>query len=1245
MKWNKEQEEAIKSKKKNILVSAAAGSGKTAVLVERIGRLILEEKVPISEMLIVTFTNAAAAEMRRRIMGFLTDRLAEEGSAERRPAADERAFLRKQLSELYGAQISTFHAFALSVIREYHFKIGLAPELRICDEARRSILRNETADELFARRFADDYDNFTDFLRRYAGEKDEESLRNDVLFAVYDAIRAEPHPFERLRERVAFLYKPPRELLADGVAKAVLEDVANELKKARAFCLAVRDLVETCGARAYLPLCDADADGLAALIETAEGADPRDASAAQDVLGAVSCFEFARFAVSDKEEKAKYEPVKEDVTRLRGKAKRILREGVTERYCMRSLIDYAVEINETAPHAAYLAELLEDFDEIFKNKKLEHSLMDFADAEHYALEILDDEEVSAAYRRRFRHIFVDEYQDSNLMQETLIARINEGNGLFMVGDVKQSIYKFRLAEPELFMRKYEEYGRGGDPERLRLDLSVNYRSKAPVVDAINGVFRGIMKPDTAGLDYDENAALRKGLAFENEEAWNRKALLCVIDDDSDGDAEESDSGVGAEGVSEGSSGKSDADAGVGAEGRPLGEDDARDAIRELQRAEIEAHAAVELVKNELRGEDGERRRFFDAKKGEARALSLRDIVVLMRGARNQADVFRRVFEESGLPAYTDTGVGYFDTVEIETFMNLLRVIDNRRRDIALLSVMYSPIFGFSTRELMDIRLAAPRAAYCDALLFCAEAPASASGGETAEDASRAREGPAAPLRAKIRDMLARLDAWRESAAFMPLDEFVWTLLRESGYHTFAGALQGGAQRRANLRALADKALDFQNAHMKGLAGFISYVEHVRKKVDVGQTRLVGENEDVLRIMTVHKSKGLEFPVVIVAGMGRRFVSERMGVVSVHKEVGFALRRADPATGLYSNTLLQKLIARRRAAENLAEEIRILYVAFTRAMDRLILLGTAKGGIEGLRKRGALADGRSHLALVAREAEAAGFVVQTIKAKAGAAPDDIAARPRDLAAFFASTDECDPETAREVKRRLGFSYPFAKAAAMKSKYTVTELAAARAEALGAAPREMRPFSATAPRFLSGARAPDAAERGSLLHRALERLDFRAVREGLARPGRLEEDLRALTARGVFTPEEAAVVDVARLRNFFESDICRRAAAAPELYKETPFVIRKESDGEEILVQGVIDCWFVENGSPILIDYKSGSAFASFPEAREAAISRFALRYGAQLAVYAEAIEAIRGARVSEAWLFLLGEGLCVPVELA
>ncbi|MDR1246292.1 MAG: UvrD-helicase domain-containing protein [Clostridiales Family XIII bacterium] len=1188
MKWNEEQRKAIESDSKRILVSAAAGSGKTAVLVARIERLILENGVPIKAMLIVTFTNAAAAEMRRKIVDSLTKRLGVRGISD-----SESAFLREQLTDVHSAQISTFHAFAIEVIRAYYFKTGLASNLRICDEAQRIIIRNEAADELFARRFSEDYDAFTDFLRRYAAEKNEERFREEMLFGIYDAARTGPDPFGRLGEMVEFLEKPAHDILADGVAAAVSAEATAEVAKALAFCRETRAVLEQAEAFAYIPLCVTDEDGLSSLLNIARDSD------LQCFLNAVSDFKFVTFRVSDKEEREKYSAVEEDVKQLRGKAKRSL-QSVRDRYCARTLDEYAAEINETAPYAKYLAGMIEEFHGIFTRAKRERGVMDFADAEHYALEILGDAEVADAYGKRFSHIFVDEYQDSNEIQEELIRRIGKDACVFRVGDVKQSIYKFRLAEPELFIRRYETYGREGNDERLRIDLSSNYRSKAAVIDAVNGTFARLMTPGTAGMAYDENAMLRAGLPPESESAvWPCGADLFVADVEMSDARSETESGVA-----------------------------------ELKQAEIEALAAVRIIEDMIHGgRDGAPREWLDPKEGKVRKLRLRDIVILMRGAKNRADVFQTVFAEKNLPAFTDTGLGYFDTVEIETFMNLLRVIDNRRRDVPLLSVMYSPVFGFSTEDMMDIRLASPRGAYCDALFACAESagtPESKTGADILE-----------PLREKILNMLAQLSEWREQAAFMPLDAFVWSLLKESGYYTFAGALPFGAQRQANLRGLADKALDFQNTHMKGLAGFIGYVEHIKKRVEISQVRMLGESEDVLRIMTVHKSKGLEFPVVIVAGLGRRFVTAPVGAVSLHKDIGLALRLVYPAEGLYKNTLLQNIIGHRRASEDVAEEIRILYVAFTRAIHRLVLLGSAKGGIAGLKRRGAAADGRSHLEFIAPLAKNAGFSVHELPAPslaglslAGPARDD----PR---ALFASAGDCDSDTALEVERRLGFVYPYEKAASVKSKYAATELAALLAggkttDRAGAAFRTDAPFAAAAPRFMSGERELSAADRGILVHRALEYLDFRAARDILERTGSLAEMLENMVASGIFTPEEAGAADMERVGNFIASDICRRAASSQELYKETPFVIRKEYNGEETLVQGVIDCWFVEDGEIVLLDYKSGSSGS-----RESAKSLTG-HYRPQLDVYAEALESIRGARVSETYLFLLGEGLCLRV---
>ncbi|MDR0424360.1 MAG: UvrD-helicase domain-containing protein, partial [Clostridiales Family XIII bacterium] len=924
MQWNEAQRRAIESESAAILVSAAAGSGKTAVLVERIKRLVIEKNVPLSEMLIVTFTNAAAAEMRQKIANSLTDEL------ERRDSA----FLREQVAGIYRADISTFHAYAMNVIKRYYFKADLPPGLKICDDAQRSLLRGEAADELFAARLEGDYRRFAEFLDCYSGSKNEDSVKESMLFSIYDAVRVRPDAFEWLKEKTEMMSRPGGEILAGGIGREIEEDIGASLMKARGLLALAAELLDRGGAHAYMKYIEADIAGIDAIWEHLG------TGCTELLADSVGAFKFKRFAVRKEEDKAPYRLIEDKVGAARDRAKKIM-AGIQRLYAERPFSGYIADINETARHAEYLCGLIMDFHTIFTRKKIEKGLMDFADVEHYALRILSDEEAAEEYRRKFRYIFIDEYQDNNIMQETLIGKINKGNNIFMVGDVKQSIYKFRLAEPELFAEKYRAFSEGGRPGCEKIDLNLNYRSKAPVIDAVNSVFACLMSETGAGVAYDENAALKQGSPQGGGGAEGRGVELYVIDDsapepdEASGQAPSKAGGVpGAEAASgQAPGGRQDPATAHGnatqqheASGQAPGGSDAAGSedlpeewrmIYDMKKTELEAFAAAEIVKRELYGENGQRRSFFDMKQGKERELRLRDIVILLRSAKSQADIFQRVLEDRGIPAFVSTGEGYFDTLEIEAFMNLLRVIDNRRRDIALLSVMYSPIFGFTTDELMDIRLASPALPYCEALFAyaggggapaadqaadaCAPSPDGAEGAPASApavdgpSAASAADGPPASawspayasaaggipaaafdagLAGKCRRLLRQLEGWRESAAYMPLDEFIWMLMKESGYYNYAGALPGGAQRQANLRALADKALDFQSTQLRGLRGFINYAEHLKRSVGTGQVKLVGESEDVLRLMTVHKSKGLEFPVVIVAGLGKRFVAEK-----------------------------------------------------------------------------------------------------------------------------------------------------------------------------------------------------------------------------------------------------------------------------------------------------------------------------------------------------------------------------------
>jgi ATP-dependent helicase/nuclease subunit A len=1214
MKWNASQSRAIYSDSREILVSAAAGSGKTAVLVERIKRLIFEKGTPLSNMLVVTFTNAAAAEMRHKIVASLTDQL----------AAVDSPFLREQLSGIYKAAICTFHSFALKITQNYYFKIGLPPGLRVCDDAQRAMLRGEAADELFDSRFDSDYERFSAFLRRFSEGKNEDDVKKQMVIDVYEQARARPEPIAWLREKAASFgggRENPLALLEDEIRN----DIYEELGKVEAICAYAGDRLAKGGADAYAALCHGDALKIRDLRASL------DEMGLDDVGALIRGFSFARLQVKDAGQRAAFKLVSDEITPVRDKAKKILNENIKNRYCRQPMSAYAEEMADAAAQAAYLCDLVAEFHERFSEKKLGRGLLDFADIEHYALAILGDSEVCEEYRGKYRHIFIDEYQDNNVMQEAIIGKIAQGNSLFMVGDVKQSIYKFRLAEPELFMARYKSYAPrpaseadssetvldGGE----RIDLNMNYRCKAPIIDAVNAVFSQLMGEGRGGVSYDGNAALRKGVAFDDEAAWEKTTDFYVLDSD-----------VPEEAAADGY-------------------------IAELKTAEAEALTAAEIIKGEIFEADGRRRRFFDTKLGRVREMGLRDVVLLLRGAKNQAGIYGKILTDEGLPAFVGAGEGYFDTVEIETFMNLLRVIDNRRHDIPLLSVMYSPIFGFSTEDLMDVRLARRGVPYYDALFSYASRaeglPADGEGGEVCDPT----------LARKCRDMLSKLEEWREAAALMELDEFIWLLLKDSAYLAFAGALPGGAQRQANLRALADRALDFQKTHMKGLGSFIKYAEHLGAEVNIGQVKLIGESEDVIRVMTIHKSKGLEFPLVLVAGLGKRFRSDSGGMVQTHKDFGVAPRWTDPDSGLYKNTLLQNVIERVKRREALAEETRILYVAFTRAMDKLILLGSLPGGIGGAGRTDALIDGNSYLELllpvVARTNIKLHGRTRLDLAPGFASEPERAGRLRAVLEGF-SKSEGDAALAAAVASRLGYAYPHAGAVALKSKYSAGEISPdagsgagggraraswAPAGGAGASPGAARQAApeVSKPKFMLGAVPFTAAEKGVILHRVIELADFREARAQLGNPGFFAAMLDGLVSRGLLRPEEAEAVDMDKITAFFGSEICGRAAGAPWMRKEAPFVYRREIDGEIVPVQGVIDCFFAEGEGLTLLDYKSGPALPLPDETREAAASRAASAYKGQLSVYKEALEAVYGKEVVESYIYFINEGVCVLVE--
>ena len=1160
MKWTKEQQQAIDQRDKNILVAAAAGSGKTAVLVERIKKLIIQDGVPIDRMLIVTFTNAAAAEMKEKIRKALHKEMEEH--PENGPK------MREQLALLSRANISTFHAFALDVIRKFFYEADVEPGFSICDDAQRTILKEDALDFLLEQWFAKDDSEFYEFLGWYGSDRNQNKIRG-ILDQTYNGLMAMPHPWQWLDEKIEELSMTPEAFRQSAGMDYIWGLIGRILEKSCVYQEQAMELLDDHGLERFCQ--KVDQEELAYYHEMLNHTENRDWPALEE---SIKGFKAARL-VAKKEEKTDYEPIKETVSALRKRASSGVNELKTMFFTV-PLEEQIEEMNQTAPKAKLLRELLLDFDRIFRLAKEEKRLVDFNDIEHFCLEILEGGEAAKYYRNKFQHIFIDEYQDTNILQEEIIGLIKRENNLFMVGDIKQSIYKFRLAEPEIFRSKYVAYQ--DDEMSTKIDLNQNFRSKSAILHEINEIFDDVMD------DYDEAAMLYPGVDYDGP--YNYTPELKVVDVAS-GDVEDEE-------------------------------------LMALKNAELEAMEVARLIKQNLG------RSFFDHKQGVERTLNLRDIVVLMRGTKNYADTFYQMLKSQGIESFVDESDGYFDTMEISVFMNLLTVIDNKQQDVPLISVLHSEIFKFTAAELGRIRGAYKTGSFAKALMQYAEG------------------GNRPALREKCQTVLASLESWREKSLSQPLGKFIWNLLLETGYYVEIGAMPGGAQRQANLRALVDKAERYMQDRQTSLYSFVRYIDAVKtRKVPMGQVKLIGEQDNLVRIMTIHKSKGLEFPLVIVCGMGRRLnYTKASSGVSIHKDIGIGMTLADFGGHWYKQTLLQKLIARQVHQEEVQEETRVLYVALTRAKDFLYMVGTVKDG-EKYRANLETAVGSdgTYLDMIGETSRWEMIDANRLS------PAKEEQKRRDINPMIDDifTGTLSEEQRQDILHRLNYVYPFAQSRTMKSKYSVTELnqmdhgidGHGRGNVLGGASGSGGTMELTVPKFRQGEKQLTAAEKGTIYHGIMERIDFgRAKIEGRTY---LEDVVCQLVERDIFTDTEVQAVDLGRIVSFFDSELGQRVAAAFDrgsVQRERPFALQMEMNGETIITQGIIDCYVEEEDGIVLLDYKTN--WIDPAKTFEAEAERLRKTYAKQMEIYRTVLTEATGKPVKEAYLYLFGAGVAVKL---
>jgi len=1225
--WNPEQTAAIESRGCALLVAAAAGSGKTAVLVERIISRLLDQQHPanIDQLLVVTFTKAAAGEMKDRIRQRLIDELKQNPAS--RP-------IQRQLLLLNQAEISTLHSFCHEMVRRYFYLLDIDPGFRVADPGEAALLQLEVMDDVLEEWYQAGNAEFLDLVEAYGGERDDRGMISLVL-RIHTFSRSHPNPGQWL-ERVAEQFE---ELGRQGQSDLNTLPWTAEIRAAinRRLQQAERQLQQALaisrrpdGPYTYIITLEDDLRLLSDLLAAASGS---------DLIKIENSFAAVQWgSLKPGSKKLAVDPaLKKQAQDCRDKAKKQVKK-IRETYFARPLAEQLAELAAIAPQMRALTKLVGEFDEKYRKRKIQRGLVDFEDLEHYCLRLLNHPQhpLAGELRQRYVEVLVDEYQDINPVQNAILEMVSRPPGndpnLFVVGDVKQSIYRFRQADPGLFLGKYRNYPSQPGNSQLRLLLRTNYRSRPAVLKGINLLFRRIMTPTIGELAYDQEAELVPGAYFPDLAAdqIGTPTIELIVIDRAETQAEAA--AVLGEAEAEEQASFSGEDNGSDSDSGQVGEE----VFRELNPEAAEVSRAIrEMI------DSGQK--ILDRDSGQYRPLAYRDIVILLRSPQALAPVFLEALQSAGIPATAELAGGFFDAPEVALLLALLQLLDNPRQDIPLVAVLRSPLVGLNAGQLAEIRCRKSGVEFFEAVR------------ETAAGQDE--------LANKTGTFLHWLDDLRTLARRDRISTVLWEVMHRTGYYDYVGAMPGGGQRQANLRLLQSWAAEYENTTFRGLADFLQFITLLQAGgSDIGLARTLSENEDVVRLMSIHRSKGLEFPVVIVAGLGRGFnPSDLKPDILLHRDWGIGPMVRDQQLPLKYYSLLWQAMRERLQREQLSEEMRLLYVAMTRAKEKLILAGTPKNPgklrrqaeeinaqCPGVLPEAELSEARCFLDWIVPavwpdlQAPNGVFVLRTAAAGGQAAAND---RPAtDLTWLQEQRELPATPAAEEVRRRLDWSYPCAQLSRLPAKLSVSRLSARGSEEGAALEPEPPLVEAPGPRFLQSMQGLSAAERGTAIHRVLQQL----LPHGPTDPGQAMQQLFALTQRQIITPEQARAVDPQLLARFFASDLGVRLRAADpgDVWKELPFSLMLPaveiypelvSDCQErILVQGVIDCLLREGDRLVLIEFKTDWQGSGIADSR-------LQRYQTQIGLYRRAVEAILHQPVSEQYLVFLATGETIEVK--
>lgn len=1179
VKWTSEQKKVIDLRDRDILVSAAAGSGKTAVLVERIVNRICVDNPPvdIDRMLVVTFTKAAAAEMRERVSRAI------DSLKEQKPDDEN---LQRQSTLVHNALITTIDSFCLFVVQNNFAQLNLDPDFRIGDQAELKLMLKDALAQVFEDNYArEDNEEFINLIDTYSKGRNDSAVRQMVEDIYYKAgssswPRKWMNSLLRLYDIKSAKQLEDSEIIKEIVdySRVLLEEAVQELTMAKDLASA------TPGLEKYALTLSEDIalfDGMA---------DVTGYVGMQEFLNKISFGRIAVIRKFDGDEKKK-----ERVKSMRDATKKKV-DGIKQKYFGMSIELMYEQLERQRPFVKELIRLSLEFYDAMEAVKTRKRVFDFSDIEHFALRILVDEqtleptETAREFSKHFEEIMIDEYQDSNQVQEdilTAISREHQGVGnMFMVGDVKQSIYRFRMARPELFMEKYNTYT-SDDSAHQRIDLHKNFRSRNEVLDFTNDIFYKIMAADLGNVQYDDDAALYPGASYPEETM--RPELLLVDYKDED--------------------------------------------LSEIIEDKVQIEAL--LIANRIRSlmENG---MVTDKKTGQLRAVQYRDIVILSRSVATWGNTVAAVLKDCDIPAHVESNTGYFSSYEIQVILSMLRILDNPLQDIPMAAVLASPIVGMDDEELAQIRSAFKGVSFAQAAL-------SAMAGEDGYEDE------------KLKAFALVFERLRGAVADTPIHELLYRMLDETGFYRYASAMPAGKRRRQNIDMLIEMAAAYEKTSYKGLFHFVRYIDIQQKyEIDYGEADTAGENDDVVRIMTIHKSKGLEFPVVFVSGLGKGFnTQDTKSDLVIHEKLGLGLVEKTKSPRTKRPSLIRNEIESRIKRENLGEELRVLYVALTRAKEKIILTGGLSNAQKSFEKYRGNVNANQPISFGQREGAGCyldwvipamlsypdKYTVSTVDATEFAARTamDMAANDISKAQLIGHISAADETKAKELAEEFDFEYAYASDITKKSKYSVSELKHdSMVEKYDSTERE-----AERPKFLleeketyvpdfarddeaggasneskepkNAAGVNQGALRGTAVHRVMECLDFKSLcdidtKDHVAVSAFVKKSMDEMLKKGLITDDMYRLTRPKLIEQFISSDVAARMAQADkrgDLYKEKPFVM----DYEGVLVQGIIDVFWLENDKIVLLDYKTD---------RVNAAKELIDRYSTQLKLYADAL---------------------------